>query len=75
MLTDDTPDVKPVLLDALTVHGIYVGSTRMLREVIAAVHANGIKPVIDRRFAFDEAEAAYDHLRSGGHVGKVVIEM
>ncbi|MCQ8183848.1 zinc-dependent alcohol dehydrogenase family protein [Parvularcula maris] len=75
VLTSDTPDVTPILLNALTVHGIYVGSTEMLREVVEAVHVNRIEPVIDRRFAFSDAEAAYVYLRSGQHVGKVVIEV
>ena len=34
---------------------------------------DGLKPVIDRRFAFAEAPAAYRHLASGAHLGKIVI--
>ncbi|MFT4638806.1 MAG: NADPH:quinone reductase-like Zn-dependent oxidoreductase [Verrucomicrobiales bacterium] len=40
--------------------------------VFAAEHA--LHPVVDRVFPFDEAVAAYDHLASGSHFGKVVIE-
>jgi NADPH:quinone reductase-like Zn-dependent oxidoreductase len=32
-----------------------------------------LKPVIDRVFPFEEAQAAYHYLHSGVHVGKVVI--
>ena len=39
----------------------------------AAVAAHRMQPVIDREFGFDDAAAAYRHLESGGHVGKVVI--
>jgi NADPH:quinone reductase-like Zn-dependent oxidoreductase len=34
-----------------------------------------IKPVIDRRFTFDEVPAAYDYLASGQHFGKIVIRI
>jgi NADPH:quinone reductase-like Zn-dependent oxidoreductase len=37
--------------------------------------ANEIHPVIDRVFAFEEARAAYDHMKSGAHVGKIVIRI
>jgi NADPH:quinone reductase-like Zn-dependent oxidoreductase len=37
------------------------------------ITAHGIKPVIDKSFAFEEAQAAYDHLASGKHFGKIVI--
>ena len=40
---------------------------------ISAIGRNGLKPVIDRRFAFAEAPAAYRHLASGAHLGKIVI--
>jgi len=35
----------------------------------------GIVPVIDRVFSFDEVPAAFEHLASGGHFGKVVIRV
>ena len=53
--------------------GILVGSRRALEEMTKAVTRNGLKPVIDRRFPFAEAPAAYRHLASGTHFGKIVI--
>jgi len=57
------------------VQGISVGSTQMFEEMNAAIAVNAIKPVIDRVFGFDEAKAAYAHLATGSHFGKVVIRM
>jgi len=37
--------------------------------------ANGIKPVVDKVFAFADAPAAYRHMASGAHFGKIVIRM
>jgi len=34
-----------------------------------------IHSVIDRVFPFAEARAAYEHLQSGAHFGKIVIRM
>jgi NADPH:quinone reductase-like Zn-dependent oxidoreductase len=38
-----------------------------------AIIQNRLKPVIDRVFPFADAPAAYRHLQSGAHFGKVVI--
>jgi hypothetical protein len=43
---------------SLTVHGIYVGSRTMFEAMDRAITAAGLRPVIDRRFAFDDARAA-----------------
>ena len=53
--------------------GILVGSRRALEEMTKAVAQNGLRPVIDRRFSFDEAPDAYRHLAAGAHFGKIVI--
>jgi len=37
--------------------------------------ATGLKPVIHRVFEFDAAKAAFAHLESATHVGKVVIRL
>jgi NADPH:quinone reductase-like Zn-dependent oxidoreductase len=58
---------------AIRVRGIYVGSVRMFEALNRAIAATGLRPVIDRTFAFEEARAAYEHLASGAHFGKVVI--
>jgi NADPH:quinone reductase-like Zn-dependent oxidoreductase len=53
--------------------GIYVGSRANFEAMIAFFDRRQIRPVIDRAFPFAEAEAAYQHLESGNHFGKVVI--
>ena len=57
----------------LRVAGIYVGSVAMFESLLRALVASRIEPVIDRTFRFGEARAAYDHLASGDHFGKVVV--
>lgn len=55
--------------------GIYVGSRRMLEDLVRFVAAAKIAPVIDRVFRFDAAQEAYEHLDAQRHLGKVVIEV
>ena len=57
------------------VQGISVGSTEMFEAMNAAIAANAIKPVIDKVFGFDDAQAAYQHMASGAHFGKIVIRL
>lgn len=60
---------------ALHVRGIYVGSRRMFEALNSIVSAIQLRPVIDRVFPFAETPAAYGHLASGTHFGKVVIRV
>ncbi len=67
--------VTDILMKSLHVSGIYVGSRAMFESLNRAVTQHELKPVIDRVFPFAEARAAYEHLQSGKHFGKVVIAL
>jgi NADPH:quinone reductase-like Zn-dependent oxidoreductase len=58
-----------------SLHGVYVGSRGQFERMNAAISAHALEPIVDREFAFGEAFAAYRHLESGTHVGKVVIRL
>jgi NADPH:quinone reductase-like Zn-dependent oxidoreductase len=75
VLTGGAGAVNPMaaLFNRITVQGIYVGSAEMFAAMNRAIAANGLRPVIDRTFGFDEALDAYRYLKSGAHFGKVVI--
>ncbi len=68
-----TLDPMPILRRNLRVQGLYVGSKQMFEAMNRAIEANGLKPVIDKVFPFAEAKAAYQHLKSQNHFGKIVI--
>ncbi len=67
-------DPMPILFKSVTLQGIYVGSRKMFEAMNHAIQENRLQPVIDKVFPFVEAKAAYSYLKSGAHVGKVVIE-
>jgi NADPH:quinone reductase-like Zn-dependent oxidoreductase len=68
-------DPRLILARRANVQGISVGSTQMFEAMNRAIAAGRLKPVIDKVFAFDEAPAAYRHLQSAQHFGKVVIRI
>jgi NADPH:quinone reductase-like Zn-dependent oxidoreductase len=57
------------------VQGISVGSTQMFMAMNRAIEVNAVKPVIDKVFAFGDAPAAYKHMASGAHFGKIIIRI
>ena len=59
----------------LTVQGLTVGSRKMQQDMIAAIEANAIKPIISDTFALAELADAFRHQESGGHFGKIAIDI
>lgn len=58
-----------------TVSGIYVGSRANFEALIAFIERQQIRPVIDRVYELDDANAAYQRVDAGQHLGKVVIKL
>jgi NADPH:quinone reductase-like Zn-dependent oxidoreductase len=57
------------------IDGIYVGSREDFEVMNDLFTQHQIRPVIDRTFTFEEAEAAFRYMESGAHFGKVVIQV
>jgi NADPH:quinone reductase-like Zn-dependent oxidoreductase len=62
-----------ILRRHIRVQGIYVGSREMFEEMNRAIAQHRLRPHIAKSFGFEQARAAYDHLASATHTGKVVI--
>jgi NADPH:quinone reductase-like Zn-dependent oxidoreductase len=65
----------PLMMKGGSLHGVGVGNTKSFEELLRAIQANGIKPVIDKVFPFDQVPDAFRRLGSGGFVGKIVIRL
>lgn len=74
-LSTENPGIDFFQLKAsgASIRNVTVGDRAALLDFNRAVAATGLKPVIDRVFAFDEARDAFAHLESGAHFGKVVV--
>ena len=70
-------EINPMLIFSrrANLQGISVGSRQMFEAMNRAITASGLTPVIDKAFTFDEAPAAFRHLQSARHFGKVVIRV
>jgi NADPH:quinone reductase-like Zn-dependent oxidoreductase len=58
-----------------TASGIYVGSRANFEALIAFLEKHRFKPVIDKVFDYENAQAAYDYMDSDTLFGKVVIRL
>lgn len=54
--------------------GLIVGSRAHQRDMVAAIEATGIEPVIDRSFALEAIAEAFALQQAGAHFGKIVLE-
>ncbi len=70
-------EINPMAIFArrANVQGISVGSAQMFEAMNRAIAGSGLHPIIDKVFPFDEAPAAFRHLQSAQHFGKVVIRV
>ncbi|MFG2004113.1 NAD(P)-dependent alcohol dehydrogenase [Spirillospora sp. NPDC048911] len=68
-------DPRAIFASGATLRAVAVGSRAQFVAMNRAVEVNGLKPVIDRVFAFDDAPDAYRHYASGKAFGKVVITL
>jgi NADPH:quinone reductase-like Zn-dependent oxidoreductase len=57
------------------IKGVTVGSRQDQDEMVAAIEANGIEPVIDSSFALDRIAEAFAHQVSQKHFGKICLEI
>lgn len=55
------------------VSGIFVGARAHFEAMNDFMVRHAIRPIIDRVFDFADADAAYAHMESGRHFGKIVI--
>ena len=71
----DTMPFAIVQAKRLRLQAVTVGSRRDQLDMVRAIEAHDIRPVIDRSFALEDLADAFRHLGSGGHFGKIVIDM
>ncbi|MGR8918171.1 MAG: zinc-dependent alcohol dehydrogenase family protein [Gammaproteobacteria bacterium] len=59
----------------VTVSGVTVGSAEDQRNMVAALEATGIRPVIDSSFALADIADAFRHQASQQHFGKICLSI
>ena len=71
---------EATILDVLscicTARGVFVGSKAQMEEMVAAIEANNIHPVVDKaQFSLEQAREAYDYMWAQKHFGKIAINI
>jgi len=65
----------PLLMKNVNLRGIFVGSRSMFEQMNRAIGTNGLRPIVDRVFAFAEFPDALRHMESAKHFGKIVVDV
>jgi len=75
VLTDGSLNPTAVMRKSVRLQGLYVGSRQMFERMNAAITADELHPVIDAQFDFADARAAFHHMESAKHFGKIVVSI
>lgn len=67
-------EARKIFWNQLKIMGSTMGSDRDFEEMLALVKEQKIKPVIDRVFSFDQAVEAFDRMKKGEQMGKIVLK-
>ena len=68
-------NVAAIFSGNLHINGITVGNRENVEQMVSAIEVAKLKPVIDRHFALEQLPEALALMQSGGHFGKVVIDI
>lgn len=59
----------------IRLQGVTVGSRHHQLDLVRALEANALRPVIDRHFPLQALAAALEHQQAARHLGKIVIDL
>lgn len=63
------------LTKQLRLQGVLVGSRTQQQDMVRAINASGIKPIIDKTFPLEEMVSAFKYQESNQHFGKICLTM
>jgi NADPH:quinone reductase-like Zn-dependent oxidoreductase len=72
-LPPQLPKMPGLVVKNLGLKAISNGSRRMFEDLLAAIAANGLRPLVERTFEFAQAPDAFREMERSDHVGKVLI--
>lgn len=59
----------------IRLQGITVGNRDDFHAMVTAMEAHQTHPVVDKVFGFADVHAAFEHMKAGRHMGKIVIRL
>lgn len=67
--------IVSALVKQLRLQGVLVGNRTQQQEMIKAINANNMRPVIDKVFALENIVEAFRYQETNQHFGKICLEM
>jgi NADPH:quinone reductase-like Zn-dependent oxidoreductase len=67
--------LMPMLAKQIRLQGVLVGNRRQQQDMVRAVEANDIHPVIDKQFPLSELADAFRYQETNQHVGKICLDI
>lgn len=65
----------PALVKQLRMQGVLVGSRIQQQDMIRAINANGMRPVMDRSFPMTDIVEAFKYQETNQHFGKICLDI
>ncbi|GFM83546.1 NADPH:quinone oxidoreductase [Pseudomonas cichorii] len=67
--------IVPALIKQLRLQGVLVGSRSQQQDMIRAINATGIRPVLDRSFPLTDIVEAFRYQETNRHFGKITLDI
>jgi NADPH:quinone reductase-like Zn-dependent oxidoreductase len=64
-----------ILRKQLRVQGVRVGNAVQQGDMVRAIDANGIRPVIDKAYPMEELADAFRYQETAAHIGKICVDI
>lgn len=75
-MSKDQPTYLDTLMNICTVRGVLVGSRLQMEDMVRAIEANDLHPVVDEKvFGLAELKDAYEYMWDQKHFGKLTIKV
>lgn len=68
-------ETMPFMTRQLRVIGISVGSRQHQHDMVAAINATGIRPILDKHFQLAQLGDAFRYQEKGEHFGKIIVDI
>ena len=65
----------PMLIKQVRLQGVLVGSRSQQQDMVRAINANGLRPVIDRPFPLTDMVEAFKYQETNQHFGKIILDI
>lgn len=67
--------VVTALIKQLRLQGLIVGNRTQQQDMVKAIDANGMRPIVDKVFPLENIVEAFQYQESNQHFGKICLEM